>query len=383
MFSLFQDPRMDRRPYRHQGQHNYFPSSFSDSVFDPFSYADRGMQSDEHGTYYGKPDTYSRNPSRQQQYQYQRPQQYQSYDDEDDEEEDEDEEEEQEEQEQEQDPYHQYYSQQPQHYPEHHSRHQQQQRQPIQKPQSISPKHTQQQQRQPVQVSQSVSPKHAQQQQRRPAQASQPVSPKHNQQQSRHPGQKPQSGFIHKKHGRRHQKHTAKSSSSQAKAAPRNDEEPADVHSGCEKEIKEPRMSNDISSAFEESRVSPSSDSLETDEQDQETEGSDEDQVLLDRELQQKSSVELEQIELNLDELSKELNSILSGEISNKKRILLTEENLTKAMLKIDAVESGGDSTIRQKRKELINRVEGLLVKVDEFKRLTKTSVPAVEHSYL
>ncbi|KAI1321783.1 hypothetical protein EDD11_000059 [Mortierella claussenii] len=113
----------------------------------------------------------------------------------------------------------------------------------------------------------------------------------------------------------------------------------------------------------------------EDERQGQETDISEEDQMLSDRELQQTSRVELENIEANLVELSKELDQIVAGEIPNKRRVLLTEENLTKAMLRIDAVESGGDVSIRQKRKALINWAEQLLTTVDDFKRCTRTSV--------
>ncbi|KAF9941367.1 hypothetical protein BGZ67_005197 [Mortierella alpina] len=75
----------------------------------------------------------------------------------------------------------------------------------------------------------------------------------------------------------------------------------------------------------------------------------------------------------DLQELSQELHKILSGEISNKRHILLTEENLTKAMLRIDAVESGGDDSVRKQRKGLIDKAERLLEKVDEYKHRTKT----------
>lgn len=133
---------------------------------------------------------------------------------------------------------------------------------------------------------------------------------------------------------------------------------------------------------------SSTSDEPEKQDRDQSDDRGDEDaamseedeQLSVDRELQQKSQVDLQQIESSLSELSQELDQILAGQISNKKQILMTEENLTKAMLKIDAVESGGDDAIRKKRKELINRAEQLLVKVDEFKRKTKTSAFNINH---
>ncbi|KAG9325025.1 hypothetical protein KVV02_001024 [Mortierella alpina] len=98
-----------------------------------------------------------------------------------------------------------------------------------------------------------------------------------------------------------------------------------------------------------------------------------EESIQPDPEQQQKSLVELHEIECSLQELSQELHKILSGEISNKRHILLTEENLTKAMLRIDAVESGGDDAVRKQRKGLIDKAERLLEKVDEYKHRTKT----------
>ncbi|KAF9122676.1 hypothetical protein BGW39_009566, partial [Mortierella sp. 14UC] len=101
----------------------------------------------------------------------------------------------------------------------------------------------------------------------------------------------------------------------------------------------------------------------------------DEEEPQPDPELVRKSQVELQEIRTDLDNLAHELQQIVSGVIPNKKRVLLTEENLTKAMLRIDSVESGGDESIRKQRKELIGRAEQILEKVDEFKRRTKISV--------
>ncbi|KAH7044957.1 hypothetical protein BKA57DRAFT_468293 [Linnemannia elongata] len=95
-----------------------------------------------------------------------------------------------------------------------------------------------------------------------------------------------------------------------------------------------------------------------------------------DPELIRKSQAELQEIRTNLDNLAHELQQIESGVIANKKQVLMTEENLTKAMLKIDSVESGGDVSIRNQRKELIGRAEQILEKVDDFKRRTKISIP-------
>ncbi|KAG0084309.1 hypothetical protein BGZ92_009996 [Podila epicladia] len=78
---------------------------------------------------------------------------------------------------------------------------------------------------------------------------------------------------------------------------------------------------------------------------------------------------ELQAIEKNLDDLEFELEQILGGQITKKKQILMTEEMLTKAMLKVDAIESEGDWSIRRRRKSLINRCESLLERVDGYKR--------------
>ncbi|KAK3843503.1 MAG: hypothetical protein J3R72DRAFT_474089 [Linnemannia gamsii] len=111
----------------------------------------------------------------------------------------------------------------------------------------------------------------------------------------------------------------------------------------------------------------------ETMEDNQEEEEEEEPQP--DPELVRKSQAELQEIRTSLDNLAHELQQIVSGVITNKKHILMTEENLTKAMLKIDSVESGGDTSIRKQRKELIGRAEQILEKVDEFKRRAKISV--------
>ncbi|KAG0005101.1 hypothetical protein BGZ80_008791 [Entomortierella chlamydospora] len=209
------------------------------------------------------------------------------------------------------------------------------------------------------------------------------------QKQQQRPNQQPQSHAASRRRSRRHRKRDTQdpqdlqtpvshihpqASNAQAdemeslvQAAFGDEEESARIKSEPKNEVRESRP-------YEE-------DSLEQDEQEEEESGesgesgeSEGEQTLPDRELQQKSSAELEQIESSLEGLSNELDQIISGEITKKKQILFTEENLTKAMLKIDAVESGGDPSIRQKRKDLINQAEGLLEKVDEFKRLTNTS---------
>ncbi|KAG0250899.1 hypothetical protein BG011_007995 [Mortierella polycephala] len=99
-----------------------------------------------------------------------------------------------------------------------------------------------------------------------------------------------------------------------------------------------------------------------------------EDQMAPDLEQQQKSWAELSKIDSDLDKLSEELNQIVTGAISNKRTILMTEENLVKVMLRVDSVESGGSDAIRKQRKALIAKTERLLAKVDEFKHRTKIS---------
>ncbi|KAF9371888.1 hypothetical protein CPC16_002781 [Podila verticillata] len=88
--------------------------------------------------------------------------------------------------------------------------------------------------------------------------------------------------------------------------------------------------------------------------------------------LQQKHS-ELNLIESSLDELSRELNHSLSiyEETDEVKRqvVLATEENVTKIMFKIDSVESDGDLSVRQRRKELIKKSQDLLETVDGYKK--------------
>ncbi|KAG0364135.1 hypothetical protein BGZ54_007805 [Gamsiella multidivaricata] len=89
--------------------------------------------------------------------------------------------------------------------------------------------------------------------------------------------------------------------------------------------------------------------------------------------LQEKHS-ELNLIDSALDDLSRELNEILTGTIENKKRILLTEENLTKTMLRLDSVQSDGDASVRRHRKQLIKKSQQLLDLVDEFKARESTT---------
>ncbi|KAF9325419.1 hypothetical protein BG006_011102 [Podila minutissima] len=121
----------------------------------------------------------------------------------------------------------------------------------------------------------------------------------------------------------------------------------------------------------EEEQVStPETSSMETSDQD------DQDDIHEEEEEQEqphpqseKRHAELQAIEKNLDELEVELKQILTGQITKKKQILMTEEMLTKAMLKVDSIESEGDWSIRRRRKSLINRCESLLERVDGYKR--------------
>ncbi|KAG0047791.1 hypothetical protein BGZ83_007225 [Gryganskiella cystojenkinii] len=79
---------------------------------------------------------------------------------------------------------------------------------------------------------------------------------------------------------------------------------------------------------------------------------------------------ELNLIESTLDDLSRELNNIVASEEHEqaKKQVLHNEENVTRAMVKIDAVMSEGDLSVRARRKELIKKSQALLDLVDEFK---------------
>ncbi|KAI1304072.1 hypothetical protein EDD11_005246 [Mortierella claussenii] len=77
---------------------------------------------------------------------------------------------------------------------------------------------------------------------------------------------------------------------------------------------------------------------------------------------------ELNSIDSVLDSLSNELDQILIGTIENKKQILLTEENLTKTMLRLDSIQSDGDASVRKHRKQLIKKSQAMLNLVDEFK---------------
>lgn len=116
----------------------------------------------------------------------------------------------------------------------------------------------------------------------------------------------------------------------------------------------------------------PETSSMETSDEDQDTDQEEEEEQEQQEQphpQSEKRHAELEAIEKNLDELEVELEQILAGHITKKKQILMTEEMLTKAMLKVDSVESEGDWSIRKRRKSLINRCESLLERVDGYKR--------------
>ncbi|KAG0260555.1 hypothetical protein BG011_001828 [Mortierella polycephala] len=96
--------------------------------------------------------------------------------------------------------------------------------------------------------------------------------------------------------------------------------------------------------------------------------------------LQQKHS-ELNLIESALDGFSRDLVNAIEGIAieENKKTVLNAEEGVSKAMFQIDSVESEGDLTVRQRRKELIRKSQDMLDKVDEFKnRETNTGKKVV-----
>ncbi|KAF9363168.1 hypothetical protein BGX34_004731 [Mortierella sp. NVP85] len=85
--------------------------------------------------------------------------------------------------------------------------------------------------------------------------------------------------------------------------------------------------------------------------------------------LQQKHS-ELNMIESALDSFSRDLADVLDDVVteSNKRIALSAEENISKAMLQIDSVESDGDLSVRQRRKELIKKSQDMLDLVDTYK---------------
>ncbi|KAG0220734.1 hypothetical protein BGX31_010638 [Mortierella sp. GBA43] len=221
-----------------------------------------------------------------------------------------------------------------------------------------------------------------------PQQHHQP-QPSHSQQQQWRPGQQ---SHTSKRHGgRRQRRHGPRElveetpsdqvhpSTDETPNAASRDETKAEIHSVPVK-TRPSTLHQQRSSESSMSDQPEEHDQDQDEDEDEETVPSEDEELPMDRELQQKSQAELEQIESSLAELSQELDQILAGQITHKKQILLTEENLTKAMLKIDAVESGGDDSIRKRRKGLINQAEQLLVKVDEFKRKTNTNAYSSNH---
>ncbi|KAG0220736.1 hypothetical protein B0O80DRAFT_454065 [Mortierella sp. GBAus27b] len=98
------------------------------------------------------------------------------------------------------------------------------------------------------------------------------------------------------------------------------------------------------------------------------------------RTLQEKHS-ELNMIESALDSFAHDLTDVLDSvdtvtaesevetqKESNKRIVLSAEENISKAMLQVDSVDSDGDLSVRQRRRELIKKSQDLLDRVDEYK---------------
>ncbi|KAF9409592.1 hypothetical protein BGZ94_001904 [Podila epigama] len=107
----------------------------------------------------------------------------------------------------------------------------------------------------------------------------------------------------------------------------------------------------------------------EEDKEDEEMSNLEDETTEPDKEQIEKRHGELEAIGKQLDDLQTELEQILAGQCQKKKQILMTEEMITKAMIKVDSIESSGDVSIRQRRKGLITRCESLLEQVDGYKR--------------
>ncbi|KAG0342618.1 hypothetical protein BG000_003225 [Podila horticola] len=176
-----------------------------------------------------------------------------------------------------------------------------------------------------------------------------PGPSQHRQPQSR-PQSQPQSQPHHQPHRRQHQR------PQEEKKVSEEDEK----DEGEEVEDEEEQVSTPETSSMETSDEDQDTDQEEEEEQEQQEQPHPQ---------SEKRHAELEAIEKNLDELEVELEQILAGHITKKKQILMTEEMLTKAMLKVDSVESEGDWSIRKRRKSLINRCESLLERVDGYKR--------------
>ncbi|KAF9206010.1 hypothetical protein BGZ49_003155 [Haplosporangium sp. Z 27] len=98
--------------------------------------------------------------------------------------------------------------------------------------------------------------------------------------------------------------------------------------------------------------------------------------------LQQKHS-ELNLIESALDSFALDLAEALEGAITeeNKKVVISAEDNISKAMFKIDSVQSDGDLSVRQRRKELIKKSQDMLELVDKFKTLETNTGKKVDRN--
>ncbi|KAF9360252.1 hypothetical protein BGX26_010053 [Mortierella sp. AD094] len=98
--------------------------------------------------------------------------------------------------------------------------------------------------------------------------------------------------------------------------------------------------------------------------------------------LQQKHS-ELNLIESALDSFSRDLTEALEGVATeeNKKVVLSAEDSVSKAMFQIDSVQSDGDLSVRQRRKELIKKSQDMLDLVDKFKNLESNTGKKVDRN--
>jgi len=363
MYSFFGEPRDTQRPRRRQDRPDFFPSFSNSLFFDPFSQQGRPIsQSDydmEDPELYSDhrlkpqrqwPQYHQQQHSRQGEQQRQRAfwEQQQRQDDEDDKEDDEEEEEEDEEKSERLRQVTKQRKQQQHHAAGHGRAHHTTHDIPSAKQ---SHRHSRTQQQQPSQ----------QQQQQKPAGRSEAYSSTRNRRQRRRDRQDSRPGGG-------------------ATAAAASQESVDDMQSLVEAAFGEKTTLSDSRGLVPKPKVEvdsdEASDHIGNDQDNSATEkypADEEESIQPDPEQQQKSLVELHEIGRNLQELSQELHKILSGEITNKKHILQTEENLTKAMLRIDAVESGGDDSVRKQRKGLIDKAERLLEKVDEYKHRTKT----------
>ncbi|KAF9953802.1 hypothetical protein BGZ72_005136 [Mortierella alpina] len=387
MYSFFGDPRDTHPARRRQDRQDFFPSFSNSLFFDPFSqqgrqtsqddydmedpglFEDHRLKPQHHGPQYQRPQQQRPQQQRPQQQRPQHPQQQhlrqqeeqrrrafweqqQRQNDEEDQEEDEEEDD--------RERLQQIANQQ-----------RQQQRQQLQ----------QRQQRHQHPTAQSTSPvRHSHHPIR--------TQPPQHQHQQKSPGQSTEGSSKRNRRQRRRDRQSS-GSGGEATATSAPQESVDDMQSLVEAAFGEKTMLSDspavapkpkdVPVSHHEDDSDEASDHTDHD-QDNSAAEDEEESIQPDPEQQQKSLVELHEIERNLQELSEELHKILSGEISNKKHILLTEENLTKAMLRIDSVESGGDDSVRRQRKGLIDKAERLLEKVDEYKHRTKTSAYSRSH---